>query len=244
MSILSEDRDVEVVVIVSHEDLSCFIDADSNWIVCQSLSSDLSQEHSFVREDFDTMSPVVRDEDLLLVIHDDSVGELEVFRTTKLLQNISQVVEDQDSHDFAFHDNDSSFVVDCDSSWMLQDVGSKLTNKLSVLIVDLDLMSRRSLSDNDVSRRFDDSNSIGIQKLSIPLSTFSELELESSFFVKDLNAMVVGVSDDDIILGIDCDSRRFRELTFHDSKLAKLAVIDHLLSLDLRLDGKDGRTIQ
>ena len=43
----------------------------------------------------------------------------------------------------ALYNDDSSFVVDTHTARMLQDIGAKLSNKLAVLVVDLNLVSWR-----------------------------------------------------------------------------------------------------
>ena len=43
----------------------------------------------------------------------------------------------------ALYNDDSSFVVDTHTPRMLQDIGAKLSNKLAVLVVDLNLMCWR-----------------------------------------------------------------------------------------------------
>ena len=56
----------------------------------------------------------------------------------------------------------------------------------------------------------------------LPFATFSELELESSFFIKNLNSMIIGISHNYIILCVYCDSRWLSKLTFEHPELAKL----------------------
>ena len=60
-----------------------------------------------------------------------------------------------------------------------------------------------------------------------------KLELEASLLVKYLDPVVVCVGHDDVVLGVDSHTAGLRELTLQDPKLAKLAVVDHLLPLDL-----------
>ncbi len=45
--------------------------------------------------------------------------------------------------------------------------------------------------------------------------------------------VVICVRHDNIILSIDCDAAGLSKLSLKDAKLAELAVVDHLLSLDL-----------
>ena len=67
----------------------------------------------------------------------------------------------------------------------------------------------------------------------------AELELEVALFVEDLDAVVVGVRHHDLIVGGDRHTTWLRELPSQDAKLAKLAVVDHLLPLDVSLGGID-----
>ena len=55
-----------------------------------------------------------------------------------------------------------------------------------------------------------------------PFATFSELELESSFFIKNLDSMIIGISHNYIILCVYCNSRWLSKLTFEHPELAKL----------------------
>ena len=50
--------------------------------------------------------------------------------------------------------------------------------------------------------------------------------------------MVVCVSYDDVILRVDGHARRLGELALEDTELTELAVVNHLLTLDLRLENK------
>ena len=45
--------------------------------------------------------------------------------------------------------------------------------------------------------------------------------------------MVVGIGDNDVVLSVDGDAGRFGKLTFHHAEFAKLAMINHLLPLNL-----------
>ena len=66
----------------------------------------------------------------------------------------------------------------------------------------------------------------------------SELELEVALSVEDLDAVVVGVGDDDVVLRVDCHSRRLRELPFEHAELAELrgAKQEQLFSLQCVLN--------
>ena len=77
---------------------------------------------------------------------------------------------------------------------MLLDVYSKLPDKLPKLGVDLDLVGGRSLSGDYVSCVFEDRHSIGVEKLAVPLAHLTELELEPSFLVENLDLVVVSIS--------------------------------------------------
>ena len=52
------------------------------------FAANLPDELSVVVEDLDAVGAVVRDEDLLTIVDDHAVGELEVFRATKLVQDV------------------------------------------------------------------------------------------------------------------------------------------------------------
>ena len=92
------------------------------------------------------------------------------------------------------------------------------------------------LGHNDVPAGLDYRHSVGVEQLAIPLADLSELELEPSLLVEYLYAVVVGVGHDDVVLSVDCHSAGLCELALQDPELSKLAVIDHLLSFDLRLE--------
>ena len=47
--------------------------------------------------------------------------------------------------------------------------------------------------------------------------------------------MIVGICDNNVVLSIDRDPAGLRELSLQDPELPELAVVDHLLPLDLRL---------
>ena len=103
-------------------------------------------------------------------------------------------------------------------------------------------MCRAPLRHNDVTRGLDNRHAIRIQQLPVPFPALSELELEAALLVEDLDAVVVGVCHDYVVLSVDSHTRRFRELTFENSKFAKLAVVDHFLTFDLRF-GRDGTNL-
>ena len=96
------------------------------------------------------------------------------------------------------------------------------------------LVSRWSLSYNDVAGALDHSHAVGVQQLSVPFAAFAKLELEAAFLVKNLNSMVVSVSNNDIILGINGNAARFGKLPLKDPELSEFAMVHHFLPLDLR----------
>ena len=57
---------------------------------------------------------------------------------------------------------------------------------------------------------------------SLPFATFAKLKLESSFLIKYLNPMIIGIGYNDIVLSIYCYSRWFSKLAFEHPELAKL----------------------
>jgi precorrin-6x reductase len=109
LAALSEDGDVEIVVIVGHQNFSGFVDANADRIVGQAFAADLSQKVSFVRKHFDAMSAIVGNENLLTIVDDHSVRKLEMFGAAELLQYVAHLIENQNTHDFAFDHNDTTF---------------------------------------------------------------------------------------------------------------------------------------
>lgn len=85
LTVLGEDSQVEVVVVVSDGDLPGSVDPNSNRIVGDAFAANLSQEISLVVENFDAVRPVVANEDLLSVVDDDTIRELQVFGAAKLV---------------------------------------------------------------------------------------------------------------------------------------------------------------
>lgn len=179
------------------------------------------------------MSPVVRDEDLLLVVDNNAVGELEVRRAVERVQGVSVLVEYDDPHHLALDDNDEPLVVNGDTARIAQCIGPELSHKLPVLVVDLDLVSGGAFRDDNIPAVPNHSNSVGVQQLAVAFATFTKLELESTFLIEDLYSVVVCISHDDIILGIHSDTTGFSKLTFDNTEFTKLCVINHLLPLDL-----------
>ena len=60
--------------------------------------------------------------------------------TTKLVENIAGLIEYDDSHDLALNHDDAAFVVNGNSSRVLQNIGAKFTHELAILVVNLDLL--------------------------------------------------------------------------------------------------------
>ena len=94
-------------------------------------------------------------------------------------------------------------------------------------------MGGRSLSHHNVSSLDYHGHSIRIQQLAVPLANLAELELEVPILVEDLDPVVVGVGHDDLVVLGDGDPTWLSELTLQDAELSELAVVDHLLALDL-----------
>ena len=75
-------------------------------------------------------------------------------------------------------------------------------------------MSWRTFSNDNVTRTANYGHPIGVQQLAVAFAALAELKLETSLLVKDLDAMVVSVSYDDVILCIDSYTAGFCELAF------------------------------
>ena len=103
------------------------------------FTTNLPEVDLFIVEDLDTVRSVVRDENFLAIVNHYSIGKLQMLGTTKLIENIATLVKNDDSHDFALNDYDTTLVVHGNSSGMLQNVGTKFTHKLAILIVNLNL---------------------------------------------------------------------------------------------------------
>merc|ERR1719431_1470036 len=157
-----------------------------------------------------------------------------------LSTHISELIEDDDPHHLAFHHDDPALVVDANPPVVLQDVGAELADELAVLVVYLDLVRRRPLCHNNIPGRLHHSHSVWVEQLAVPLPHFSKLELEPALFVENLYTVIVGVRHDNVILSIYCDSTWLCELALQDTKLAELAVVDHLLPLDLTFGWVEG----
>ena len=133
-------------------------------------------------------------------------------------------------------------------------------------------MSWRSFSYYNIATCTNCSNSIRIKKLTIPESkigsllnavveqlnetqeiilnrelpfpTFSELKLESSFLVKNLNSMIIGVSNNDVILCIYCNAGWFCKLAFEHPELAKLQTRENIeLQTKVKMQSQYGQPL-
>lgn len=62
--------------------------------------------------------------------------------------------------------------------------------------------------------------------MAIALATFAKLELEKTVFVEDLDAMVVGVGNNDVVLGIDRNSRWLCKLAFHNAEFSETTMVN------------------
>lgn len=69
---------------------------------------------------------------------------------------------------------------------MLENVGPKLADKLTVLVVDLHLMRGRPLGDNDVAALPDHRHPVRVEQLTIPFAALAKLELETALLVENL----------------------------------------------------------
>jgi len=235
LALLGEHGQVEVIMIVCYSDLSGSIDTHSDRIVGDSFTADLPEEVSIVIKDFDAVGSIIRDEYLLSVIYNHAVGELQMLGAAELVQHVTELVEDDHTHHLALYYYDPALVVHTDSSGVLEDVGAELPHELTVLVVDLDLVGRGPLCDDDISARLDYSYPVRVEQLTVTLSNLTELELEPSLLVEYLDPMIVGIRHNNIVLSIDGDPAWLGELSLEDAELPELAVVDHLLPLDLAL---------
>lgn len=95
---MSENGQIEVVVVVSNQDFSVSVDPNTNRIVGEPFSTNLTEENAFIAENLDTVSPVVRNENFLRVVYDHAVRKLEMLGATKLVQNGAHLIKDYNPH--------------------------------------------------------------------------------------------------------------------------------------------------
>lgn len=241
LSFLGEYGQIEIVVIVGDEYLARGVNAHSDRIVGDALAADLPQVLALVVEHLDAVRPVVGYEDLLFVVDHHTVGEFQVLGTAELDQHVAGLVEYDDAHHLALDHHDAALVVDGDAARVLQYVGAELAHELPVLVVDLDLVRGRPFGDDYVAGRLHHGHAVRVQQLTVPFAALAELELEPALLVEYLDAVVVGVGHDYVVLRIHRHAAGLGELTLHGAELAKLAVVDHLVALDLRLGREYGR---
>ena len=67
------------------------------------FASNLSQEVPVIVEHLDAVSSVVADEDLLSVVDHDAVGELQVLGAAKLVEYVSHLIKNNDTHDLKYY---------------------------------------------------------------------------------------------------------------------------------------------
>ena len=99
----------------------------------------MSEVDTFVVKDFDAVSTVVRDKNLLAIIYYNTIGKLQMLGTSKLVEDISSLVKNDHAHYFTLHNYDAAFIVHGNTSWVLENVGTKFAHKLTILVVNLDL---------------------------------------------------------------------------------------------------------
>jgi hypothetical protein len=104
---------------------------------------------------------------------------------------------------------------------MLQYVGAKLSQKMSILIVNLNLMRGRPLCHNNFACLLYNAHSIRVEKLTFAFATFAKFKLKSTLLVEYLYAMRIGVGDDNVVLSVNGDATRLRKLTFCYAELTK-----------------------
>lgn len=68
--------------------------------------------------------------------------------------------------------------------------------------------------DQSLTGLLDNRHAVRVHQLAIPLALVAKLKLETALAVEYLYAMVVCVGDNDIILGVDSHTARFREQTW------------------------------
>lgn len=95
---MSENGQIEVVVVVSNQDFSVRVDPHTDRIVGEPFSTNLTEKNSFIAKNLDTVSPVVRNENFLGVVYDHAIGKLKMLGATKLVQNGAHLIKDYNPH--------------------------------------------------------------------------------------------------------------------------------------------------
>lgn len=85
--VLTEDGNVEIVVIVCDYDLADTVYPNPDGIICDPSAADGSQKPTLVVKHHDAVAPVVADEDLLGVINGNSVGEVDMLVNDKSIDD-------------------------------------------------------------------------------------------------------------------------------------------------------------
>lgn len=71
----------------------------------------MSKKVPLIVKHLDTMSSIITDEDLLAIIHDNTVGELQVFAAAKLVKDIAHLIKNNNTHDLQnYHFTDKKIV--------------------------------------------------------------------------------------------------------------------------------------
>lgn len=76
-----------------------FADLYFTSVASLTFAANLSEVSTLVVEDLDAMSAIVRDEDLLSIVDNDTIGKLEMLGAAKLVQDVAQLIKDDDAHD-------------------------------------------------------------------------------------------------------------------------------------------------
>lgn len=105
LPVLGEYGQIEVVVIVSDKNFASRINTNTNWIIGDAFAANLTQKDTLVAEHLNAMGAIVADENFLFIIDDDAIGELKMLAAPELLQYISGLIENNDTHDLALHDD-------------------------------------------------------------------------------------------------------------------------------------------
>ena len=136
-AVLRENGEVKVVVVVGDDDVAAFGDADADGEVGHALAANLTQEDAVVVEDLHAVGPIVADENFLIVVGGDSVGEFQVLGAGEFAEDASVGLEDHHPHHLALHDYDPAAVVHGDAARVLENVGAEFADEHAVLVVDL-----------------------------------------------------------------------------------------------------------
>ena len=137
-------------MVISNGDVATSSDSNSNGEVGDALPADLTQIVALIVEHLDTVGPVVADENLLVVVHCHTIGELKMpgvgmkdrpnFTITqlpgarKLAQDIADHVKDDNPHHFAFDHHNSAPMVNGDAARVLQHIRPKFPHELAILV--------------------------------------------------------------------------------------------------------------